>query len=567
MDAVLKGADPLLTLGVILVTGVFCGALARRLHLPAVTGQILGGMLIGESGLALLSPQAIHGLQPITHFALGLIAVAVGGHLNFGRLRNAGKRLALLLLTESTITPLLVVLAVLSAGFPWPVAVLFAALAVSTAPATIVALIKENRAKGIFVKTLVGGVALNNMACIFLFAVCRTAAQLALDPNTQHTGLDLIMAPLRQLAVSAALGGACGLGLVIATRRVVRSERLATVSVVAILVTAGLAMYLRTSLLLSALFLGVVAANLAPEKEELGVRPFADFEGAILAVFFTMAGMHLQLDHLVPLWEIVLLLFASRLIGKILAASLAMRLADATARMRRYLGLALLPQAGVAIGLILLVQEDPALAGIRDVFLTAGLTMVALNEIVGPILTRFALVGSGEAGKDRPRLIDFIREENIVTNFKAETKEDAIGQLTDLLIQTHQLSIDRDALLRSILVRESEMSTCVGSGLAIPHGELEEGGEMVGVMAISGAGLPFETPDGMPVHCIVLLATPVSERDRHLEVLAALMRAIGADPSIQWQLFGARSPAHAYELLHAEEAEDFNYFLSAPEPE
>ncbi len=90
---------------------------------------------------------------------------------------------------------------------------------------------------------------------------------------------------------------------------------------------------------------------------------------------------------------------------------------------------------------------------------------------------------------------------------------------------------------------------------------------MVGVMAISGAGLPFETPDGMPVHCIVLLATPVSERDRHLEVLAALMRAIGADPSIQWQLFGARSPAHAYELLHAEEAEDFNYFLSAPEPE
>ncbi len=445
MDAVLKGADPLLTLGVILVTGVFCGALARRLHLPAVTGQILGGMLIGESGLALLSPQAIHGLQPITHFALGLIAVAVGGHLNFGRLRNAGKRLALLLLTESTITPLLVVLAVLSAGFPWPVAVLFAALAVSTAPATIVALIKENRAKGIFVKTLVGGVALNNMACIFLFAVCRTAAQLALDPNTQHTGLDLIMAPLRQLAVSAALGGACGLGLVIATRRVVRSERLATVSVVAILVTAGLAMYLRTSLLLSALFLGVVAANLAPEKEELGVRPFADFEGAILAVFFTMAGMHLQLDHLVPLWEIVLLLFASRLIGKILAASLAMRLADATARMRRYLGLALLPQAGVAIGLILLVQEDPALAGIRDVFLTAGLTMVALNEIVGPILTRFALVGSGEAGKDRPRLIDFIREENIVTNFKAETKEDAIGQLTDLLIQTHQLSIDRDA--------------------------------------------------------------------------------------------------------------------------
>jgi hypothetical protein len=79
------------------------------------------------------------------------------------------------------------------------------------------------------------------------------------------------------------------------------------------------------------------------------------------------------------------------------------------------------------------------------------------------------------------------------------------------------------------------------------------------------AGLPGTTPDGVPVHCMVLLATPPAERERHLEVLAALARAVGSDRNIQSQLFSAHSPAHAYEILHAEESEDFNYFLD-PEP-
>ena len=84
---------------------------------------------------------------------------------------------------------------------------------------------------------------------------------------------------------------------------------------------------------------------------------------------------------------------------------------------------------------------------------------------------------------------------------------------------------------------------------------------MVGVMGINRAGLPFTTPDGLPVHCVVLLATPLGERDRHLEVLAALARTLGSDSSVQQQLFNAMSPAHAYEILNGEEAEDFNYFL------
>ena len=85
---------------------------------------------------------------------------------------------------------------------------------------------------------------------------------------------------------------------------------------------------------------------------------------------------------------------------------------------------------------------------------------------------------------------------------------------------------------------------------------------MAGAMALSSEGLKFDTPDGKPVHCIVLLATPESERDRHLRVLSGLARAIGTDLAMQERLYHADSPAHAYEIIHDDEAEDFNYFLS-----
>jgi len=139
--------------------------------------------------------------------------------------------------------------------------------------------------------------------------------------------------------------------------------------------------------------------------------------------------------------------------------------------------------------------------------------------------------------------------------------EEAIEELVDLLIRSHHLSIQRKPLLQSVLQREREISTCIGAGLAIPHGIIESGKQMVGVMGISRKGFAVVTPDGEPVHCVVLLATPPSMRERHLEVLAALAQAVGTDRNIRNQLFRARSPAHAYEILHAEEAENFNYFL------
>ena len=131
-----------------------------------------------------------------------------------------------------------------------------------------------------------------------------------------------------------------------------------------------------------------------------------------------------------------------------------------------------------------------------------------------------------------------------------------------MLLRTHSLhGVDRESLLSTVVEREEQGSTCLGGGLAVPHGILPEGEAMVGVMALSRDGLGFQTPDGRPVHCMVLLGTAPEERERHLHVLAALARTVGSDRAFQDQLFESKSPAHAYELLHGEESEDFNYFM------
>ena len=109
--------------------------------------------------------------------------------------------------------------------------------------------------------------------------------------------------------------------------------------------------------------------------------------------------------------------------------------------------------------------------------------------------------------------------------------------------------------------RESIASTVLGEGLMIPHAILDEGQAITGVLGISSPGLDLDAPDGRPVHAVLLLATPQADRKRHLEVLAAFARALTRDINLREQLYHARSAAHAYDILHAEEAEEINYFL------
>ncbi|MHC4957948.1 MAG: PTS sugar transporter subunit IIA [Planctomycetota bacterium] len=564
MTGAAAAASPLFMLSIVLVAGVVAGQLAKRIHMPSVTGQILVGILIGPSVLEVFDFASIHSMEPVLDFALGLMAVAVGSHLNIRRLANARKRLGYLLFFEATLTPILVFTGTLAVGAPWWLALLLSAIAVSTAPATILSIVKETRSKGVFVRTLVAGVALNNLICILLFEAAHTTAQAHLEVSGVSFGAAVGAASM-QFALSMLLGGGIGTLLVLVTKNVVRTDRLTALSFVAILMTVGVGEMTGVSPLLSCLFLGIALANLTPEKEEIGHTVFDNFEFAIFAVFFTVAGMELRFEYLPTAAVLASVVFAMRAVGKVTAGNFAMRAAHAPNTMRRHLGYALLPQAGLAVGLMLLVTEDPvfeAAAETRDLFLAVVLTVVLFNELVGPIMTRVALSRCGEIGLDRARIIDFLHEENISTSLPAGSKEEVIGRLVDLLISSNHLKVDRDEFLESVLAREDLATTCLGDGLAVPHGNLETGNGIVGAMGIWSQGLRLDAPDGHAVQCMVLLATPEEHRNRHLEVLAALVHAISSDRNVQHQLYQAKSPAHAYHLLHAEEeAEHFNYFL------
>ncbi|MEO1983747.1 MAG: cation:proton antiporter, partial [Fuerstiella sp.] len=249
----LADANVLLTLAVILIAGTVSGNLAKLLHLPSVTGQIVAGVLMGASVFNVLTEESLHSLQPLVDFALGLMAVAVGTHLNFSRLKVARRRLLMLLLLEATLTPLIVYSGlIIFTDITSSTALLLATLAISTAPATVLAIVKETASKGSFVMTLLAGVALNNLACIILFELARTVARTAVAPNAPVN----FMVPLGAICQSLLLGFAIGVLLIIVTLRVVRTDRLSALSLIAILLTTGLTEYLELSVLLACLCMG-----------------------------------------------------------------------------------------------------------------------------------------------------------------------------------------------------------------------------------------------------------------------------------------------------------------------
>ncbi|MBN1961259.1 MAG: PTS sugar transporter subunit IIA [Deltaproteobacteria bacterium] len=555
----LHHAGPFFTLAIIIIVGMSCGFITKRLRLPSMTGQIIGGIIIGRAGFDLFGVEPLHSLAPITDFAMGLIAVTIGGHLTWHRLRNAGHRLVLLFLCEAIVTPLIVLTVFLILGLPWTHGFLFAAVAIATAPATIVALVKETRARGTFVKTLIAAVALNNLACIIMFEIARVFAATRAEGSTFANGLS--RAALGLFA-AILIGASIGVAMHLVAARTLGRERLATAATISLLLAVGLANFLAISPLLTCLSLGFVQTNLTPEKTRLLDSMFEDFEPGILAVFFTLAGMHIVLDQASIVVTLALLYFLTRLLGKLLSARLAMKLARSTKAIRRYLGPALIPQAGVAVGLVVILQEDPTFASISGLFGAVVLMAVTINELVGPVMTRWSLAKSGDIGQDRSRLLDFLQEENIITNLNAANMAEAIERLVALLVRSHRLiKVDEKELRKMVMMREAEVSTCIGGGLAIPHGELAGCKQMYGVMGLSSKGMAIETPDGEPIHCIVLLATPPDQRRRHLEVLAAIAQTIGFDPEIKQRLFHAKSPAHAHEILHDSDALSFNYYL------
>ncbi len=568
--------DPLYHLALVLVAGIVGGELVARIKLPKVTGWIFTGILLrasssSHSSFTGLTTDAVSNFGPYMNFVLGYIAFTVGAALHFASLRNAGKRLSLLVLGEALITPSIVAAAMIFGGMliapeqmTIRAALVLATVAIAGAPGTTVLVVQEARARGILTRTLVAAVALIDMVAVgaFVFVTSYLAQG---DGEVWHTtwpaALGNVAHEFGLAFLIGTLSASFALGL---TRTLVGPAFLGPTMVAVILAAWGAAVGFGVSGILACTFAGIMVSNIRHDTVRSTEAYLHSIGGVLFAAFYTFAGMNLDFSLVVQSAGLVLLYFAARFVGKYIGAYTAMTVADVPAAVRNYLGLALLPHGGVAVGLVLLVQADPRLADISESVTTVGLAALAINQLLGPSATRYSLKKAGEVHKDLPRLLDFLDEHHISVNVSGTTKEEVIRSLATQLYTTQvKPNISREDFVVRVLKREEESTTCLSQGLMIPHAMLNEseGDEITGILGISSKGLRLGAPDGRPVHAVLLLATPKSDRKRHLEVLAAFATAITRDHNLAEQLYHARSAAHAYNVLHADEAEDINYFI------
>ncbi|WP_372797655.1 PTS sugar transporter subunit IIA [Pontiella sp.] len=553
--------SPFLVVGILILAGFAGDWVGKFFKLPHVTGNILGGIVIGPTCLGLIGThEQLHDLQPIATFAMSLVAVSIGGHLSYRRIHNSLRRIISISMFEVTFSVLTVILAGKLFGMDWPTTLLLGGIAASTAPATTIALIRESRAKGPFVKTLISAVALNNILCILIFVMMRTFVSAYFESGETVGKIDDAL-----LLSGYHLLGAVVLGLSMGwmTKVLVSKPKFHdfTTILLAIMLLDGLAAYLTLSPLLVCLFFGVYLGN-SSEVAEKQLGTLTPLEPTLYVIFFTLAGVSLHLDALLAVGLVATVYISSRMLGKTLGAAIGGMVGKCSKRMWTNMSFALYPQSGIAIGLVVLLSDDAHVpADIKQAVGAIILAGVTVAEIIGPFATKAALARSGEANRDRQRLVEFLAEEFIIVNLKALDKWDAIRQMVTFLMKTHRVEhITQEELYQSVVAREKEMSTAMGQNIAIPHGHIEKGPAIQGVMAICREGLEFDAPDQAPVKLIMLIITPKDKKDMHLKVLSSLSSMI-SDGAIRDRLIAAMSPEDAMEVIESKEARDYNYFL------
>ena len=387
---------------VLLIMGFLFSRLAKVVKLPRVTGYIIAGILLGPSIMKVFTHTALAQMEFMPQFALGIIAMIIGAGLSFDLIKRLGFGLLLITLCESLGAFFLVLLSLSWLKMPMEAVLPLAAIAAATAPAATLAVIREFRAAGPFTETTLAVVALDDAVAITLFGLIMTL-NLKHISSFGEAALHSISQSLLEILLAFVIGLALALlaHLLIKLTKEMSDALIVIIGVVLLSVT--LATVLGVSHLLTNMFLGMILINISTKNTEI----IAGLERAappIYVFFFVLAGAHLDLDVFIKsgstliIWGLAFV--AARMIGKIIGAYMGGTISRSSPAIRKYLGLALTPQAGVAIGLSLLISKASGYYDFRSIILNITLMAVAVNEIVGPVLTKIALFRAGEASKE-----------------------------------------------------------------------------------------------------------------------------------------------------------------------
>jgi Kef-type K+ transport system membrane component KefB len=388
--------NELSSLGLILLLALLSGHLVQFLRIPEVTGYVLAGVALGPSVLGWVSAENLTALEVLSEVALGLILFSVGSVFEFERFRPIGPRIVRLTLMESLPAAGLVFAGVLLFGASWQVAMLLGTIAIATAPASTLMVLRECDASGPLTDTLMGIIAVNNIFCLVVFSLAAALIDLtsgmglSVLETLYQSGFGLVW----QLVGSTALGFLVGLMLVGWAMKVHETGEMLILLAGSILLCVGAARILELSQLVASLAVGATMVNLSRRSRHL-FDTLAGTNPPFYAIFFVIAGADLDINLVPEMGALGAFYVIARSAGKFFGAHWGAARLEMPEAVRRYLGFGLLAQAGLAVGLTLVVgRRFPELAPAITVVVLAS---VVIHEMFGPIGTRFAIVRSGEA--------------------------------------------------------------------------------------------------------------------------------------------------------------------------
>lgn len=415
----------LLALSVALFAGLLMSRLTKIWNLPAVTAYLVAGILIGPyclgqlgiPGLGFISSEDVGNYDIISDVALGFIAFTMGNEFRLSSLKKTGKQATVIAVFQAVTATLFVDIALIGLHFiipeqlPLAAAITLGAIATATAPAATLMVIKQYKAEGPVTSVLLPVVALDDVVGLIVFAVSFGIAK-ALESG--HIDMvSVLVNPLVEVFVSLVLGAVLGLLFTFIERFFHSRSKRMSISVGFVFLAVGLAMLewkigavtVGFSSLLVCMMMGTVFCNLCDFSEELMDR-MDRWTGPVMVLFFVISGAELQLE-VFSKWQIVLIglvFILVRSLGKIAGAGVSSRFMKCEPTVQKYLGITLLPQAGVCLGMSQVAVSTMSELGFAEVGLlirNISLFAVLVYELIGPLLTKIALDKAGEI-KEKP---------------------------------------------------------------------------------------------------------------------------------------------------------------------
>ena len=382
-----------LALGGLLLIGVLADEVGRRTRFPRVSLLIVLGIAVGPSGFDLLPPAFQNLFEFLASAALTMVAFVLGGRLSRATLRSHGKTIMTVSAAAVILTALIVGLGLIVVGTPTLVALLLAGIATATAPAATQDVVRQIRAEGPFTDTLLGIVAIDDAWGLIVFSLLLLTARAVIGDGTGQ----ILQTGLLEIGGAVAVGAAVGLPAAFLTGRLHAGEPIQAEALGVVFLCAGLAIWLDVSFLLAGIIAGALVANLAKHH----TRPFHEIEHIewpFMVLFFVLAGASLDLAALKGIGVLGVAYLVLRTLGRVLGGWTGAVLANAPVPHRRWIGFALTPQAGVALGMALVAaNEFPALG---TTLLAATVSTTIVFELFGPFLTQAALRRVGEANDE-----------------------------------------------------------------------------------------------------------------------------------------------------------------------